>query len=174
MQPWIEVAPGIRVTGNGAAWLPDVATIVVADVHVGYELAARRRGGYLPIVARGAELGERLVEMATALDASRIVIAGDLRHSTRDVDTAERDELLALATAQGIPLYAGNGHGWQGWARAMQGAGAAGLAELAGGALTVVVAGETFSFVISVSLALPPMPAARFDSTLSAASWRKS
>ena len=38
--------------------------------------------------------------------------------------------LLALATAQGFPLYTGYGHGWRGWARAMQGARAAGLAEM--------------------------------------------
>lgn len=99
MLPWIEVAPGIRITGTGAVWLPAEQAVVVADVHMGYELAARRRGGYLPEVAGGGDVGARLVELTLALGASRIVIAGDLRHSTRDVDALEREELAALAAA---------------------------------------------------------------------------
>jgi putative SbcD/Mre11-related phosphoesterase len=99
VQPWIDVGGGIRVTGTGAAWLPAERTVVVADVHVGYELAAGRRGGYLPPVASGHEIGLRVAQLATALGASRLVIAGDLRHSTRDVDALERDELAGFAAA---------------------------------------------------------------------------
>lgn len=99
MQPWLELAPGLRVTGDGAAWLPAARTVVVADVHVGYELAAQRRGGYLPPVARGGAVGARLATLATTLGAARLVVAGDLRHSTRDVDDLERAELADLAAA---------------------------------------------------------------------------
>ena len=55
---------------------------------------------------------------------------------------AQAETLLALATAQGFPLYTGYGHGWRGWARAMQGAGAAGLAEMHQGLTLVVAAGQ--------------------------------
>ena len=98
MQEWLDVGGGIRVTGSGAAWLPSDRTVVLADVHVGYELAARRRGGYLPRIERGADIGARLVGLVTSLGATRLVIAGDLRHSTRDVDAMERAELAALAS----------------------------------------------------------------------------
>ncbi len=101
MQRWIELAPGLRVTGHGIAWLPAERTIVAADVHLGYELAAQRRGGYLPPVARGSAVGARLADIARELAATRVVIAGDLRHSTRDVDAAEREELAQLARAVG-------------------------------------------------------------------------
>jgi putative SbcD/Mre11-related phosphoesterase len=97
MRPWMEVGGGIRITGDGVAWLPAARTVVVADLHVGYELAAQRRGGYLPPVASGADVGELLASITTALDATRLVIAGDLRHSTRDADELERAELTALA-----------------------------------------------------------------------------
>jgi putative SbcD/Mre11-related phosphoesterase len=96
---WLEIAPGLRLTGDGAAWLPGARAIVVADVHVGYELAAQRRGGYLPPIEDGAAIGARLVAMARELSASRVVVAGDLRHSTRDVDDFEREELMRLAAA---------------------------------------------------------------------------
>ena len=99
MRRWIEVAPGLRLTGDGAAWLPALATLVVADVHVGYELAAQRRGGYLPPVQRGAVVGARLATIAREFSVRRLVIAGDLRHSTHDVDDFERAELAAFAAA---------------------------------------------------------------------------
>ena len=95
----LEVAPGIHVTGDGVAWIAEARTIVVADVHIGYELAASRRGGYLPTVERGALIGSRLVALAHTVEATRIVVAGDLRHSTRDVDALERGELADLADA---------------------------------------------------------------------------
>ena len=95
----LEVTPGIHVTGSGVAWIPEARTIVVADVHVGYELAASRRGGYLPTVERGALIGSRLVALARSVNATRVVVAGDLRHSTRDVDALERGELADLASA---------------------------------------------------------------------------
>ena len=104
MQRWIEIAPGLRLTGDGAAWLPDARTIVVADVHVGYELAAQRRGGYLPPVERGAVVGGRLRDLALEFEATRIVIAGDLRHSTRDVDRFEQDELARFEEALGADI----------------------------------------------------------------------
>ncbi len=99
MRRWIEIAPGLRLTGDGAAWLPASATLAVADVHIGYELAAQRRGGYLPPVERGASVGARLASIARELSVARIVIAGDLRHSTHDVDDFERAELAQFAAA---------------------------------------------------------------------------
>lgn len=101
MHEWIEVAPGLRVTGDGAAWLPDEKAIVIADVHLGYELAAQRRGGYLPPIHRGSAIGARMRALALAHAADRVIIAGDLRHSTRDLDAFERTELEEFAGAIG-------------------------------------------------------------------------
>ncbi|MEO7457619.1 MAG: hypothetical protein ABIY52_15260, partial [Gemmatimonadaceae bacterium] len=84
MQRWLELEHGIRVTGEGLAWLPAQRVMVVADVHLGYDLAARRRGGYLPTTTSGEAAGARIVALAAHYDADHIVVAGDLRHSTRD------------------------------------------------------------------------------------------
>lgn len=97
MKRWLDAGNGVRVTGEGLAWLPEARTIVVADVHLGYDLAARRRGGFLPEAMSGAAAGERLIGLARAYDATRLVVAGDLRHSTRDVDDVERAEVVAFA-----------------------------------------------------------------------------
>ena len=101
MHAWIEIAPGLRLTGDGAAWLPDEKAIVIADVHVGYELAAQRRGGYLPPIHRGAVIGDRVRAIALAHFAERVIVAGDLRHSTRDLDAFEHAELEDFARAIG-------------------------------------------------------------------------
>jgi uncharacterized protein len=112
MRPWIEVAPGLRFTGDGAAWLPDEAAAVIADVHVGYARAARRRGGYLPAVEGAAALAGRVLALAGRVGARRLVIAGDLRHSTRDVDAAELAEVATfldrLSALERVELVSGN------------------------------------------------------------------
>lgn len=104
MHEWIEIASGLRLTGDGAAWLPNEKAIVIADVHVGYELAAQRRGGYLPPIHGGAAVGARLRAIALAHHATRVIVAGDLRHSTRDLDAFERAELQDFARAMGSDI----------------------------------------------------------------------
>jgi class 3 adenylate cyclase/predicted ATPase len=55
------------------------------------------------------------------------------------------EALLALATAQGFPLWMGFGTCWRGWALAIQAQGEAGLAQLHQGLAAVVAAGTTVS-----------------------------
>src|SRR5439155_21461832 len=55
------------------------------------------------------------------------------------------EALLALATAQGFPLWMGFGTCWRGWALALQAQGEAGLAQLHQGLAAVVAAGTTVS-----------------------------
>ena len=54
---------------------------------------------------------------------------------------AQAEALLALATAQGFPLYAAFGTFWRGWALAMQGQGEAGLAQMHQGLAAVLATG---------------------------------
>lgn len=102
MSDRLPVTPSLVVTADGAAWLPDEETLVVADLHVGYARAARRRGGWLPGDAESpAVLAARLRAACARVGASRLVIAGDLRHSTRDVDAGERAEVAELLARLG-------------------------------------------------------------------------
>ena len=55
---------------------------------------------------------------------------------------AQADALLALATTYGFPLHVGTGSCWRGWALAMQGEGAAGLAQLRQGVAAVLATGQ--------------------------------
>ena len=110
----LAITADLALTPDGAAWLPQESTLVVADVHVGYARAARRRGGWLPTDAESpAKLAARMLTACARVGATRLVIAGDLRHSTRDVDEAERAEVAALLAALGhglarVDVVAGN------------------------------------------------------------------
>jgi predicted ATPase len=52
------------------------------------------------------------------------------------------DTLLALATTQGFPLFVEFGTFWRGWALAMQGEGATGLAQLRQGLAALLAVGQ--------------------------------
>ena len=108
----VTIAPGLALTGRGAALVEGAGALVIADVHLGYARAARRRGGWLPQAEGAPDAAARALEAARAVGATRLVIAGDLRHSTRDADAAEHAEVGAFlrATSAALPttLVAGN------------------------------------------------------------------
>jgi putative SbcD/Mre11-related phosphoesterase len=108
----LTVAPGIVISGQGGALLANERIFVIADVHVGYARAARRRGGYLPAVESARAAAARAIDAARELGAEHLVIAGDLRHSTRDADAGEHSEVSAFleraAEALRVTLVPGN------------------------------------------------------------------
>ena len=69
--------------------------------------------------------------------------AASLHHRRREAPAvqAQAEALLTLATAQGFPLCVGYGTCWRGWALAVQGQGAAGLAQLHQGLTAVLATG---------------------------------
>jgi predicted ATPase/class 3 adenylate cyclase len=73
--------------------------------------------------------------------------AAFLHHHRRDVLAvqAQAEALLALATDQGFPLFVGHGTYLQGWVLAIQGEGAAGLAQLRQGLGAILAAGQELS-----------------------------
>jgi class 3 adenylate cyclase/predicted ATPase len=73
--------------------------------------------------------------------------AANLRYRRREapVVQAQAEALLTLATTQGFPVWVGFGTFWRGWALAMQGQDAAGLAQLHQGMAAVLATGQTLS-----------------------------
>jgi predicted ATPase len=67
-----------------------------------------------------------------------------LHHHRREAPAVQgqAEDLLTLATTQRFPLYVGYGTCWRGWALAMQGQGAAGLALLRQGMEAVLATGQ--------------------------------
>jgi predicted ATPase/DNA-binding winged helix-turn-helix (wHTH) protein len=73
--------------------------------------------------------------------------AASLHHRRGEIPAvqAQAEALLALATAQGFPLWAGLGTFWRGWALAMQGQDEVGLAQMRQGVAGVLATGETLA-----------------------------
>jgi predicted ATPase len=71
--------------------------------------------------------------------------AAYLHHRRREVPAvqAQADTLLTLTTAQKFPSWTGFGTCWRGWALAVQGQSAAGLAQLHQGMAALVAVGQT-------------------------------
>ena len=83
-QRWREVAPGVVLTPDGAAWLPEAHAFVVADV----DIAPRD----------ASAVADRILAIAARLSARRLVVAGALAHSARDVDDDRLDAMNVFRT----------------------------------------------------------------------------
>lgn len=83
----VEIAPGRFAHASGALWLPAIETALVADTHLGYAWAQRRRGELGPVVEGG--VGAKLEALLVELQPACLAIIGDLVHAPRP-DPEER------------------------------------------------------------------------------------
>ncbi len=77
----ISVLPGLAAHPSGALWLSGSRTVVIADVHLGYSWAQRRRGELGPLADEQAR--EKLFALTDELQPEVIVFLGDLVHAPR-------------------------------------------------------------------------------------------
>ncbi len=75
----IEIMPGIRITSHRCLWMPEEATAVVADLHIGYESALEYDGIHIPRIQTAA-VQESLAEIVDLYAPDRLVVAGDIKH----------------------------------------------------------------------------------------------
>ena len=77
----VSLAPGLLAHRSGAAFLPQSKTLLVADLHLGYSWAQRRRGELGPLA--DTRTREKLLAACEELVPKRIVFLGDLVHAPR-------------------------------------------------------------------------------------------
>ncbi|MCS7025944.1 MAG: metallophosphoesterase [Bryobacteraceae bacterium] len=109
MSRLVEIARGIWAHASGALWLELIRTLVIADAHLGYGWAMRRRGQLGPL--RDEETIAKLRGTVEELTPSATVFLGDLVHAPRP--TPEEGELLQavfewLASRTRLILVEGN------------------------------------------------------------------
>ncbi len=75
----IEVAKGIEATRDLALFLRDERTLVISDLHLGFEGALAEQGVSIPRFQRRVVL-ERLGKMLDRTKAEKVVVAGDFKH----------------------------------------------------------------------------------------------
>jgi len=77
----LPLLPGLWAHSSGALWIAESQTAIVADVHLGYSWAQRRRGELGPLA--DFRTREKLLRLADDLKPLRIVFLGDLVHAPR-------------------------------------------------------------------------------------------
>jgi len=71
----------VELHPSGAAWLPEEGTALVADLHLGFAWAQRRRGELWPLTDGGAR--RALETICDELRPKRLVLVGDVVHAPR-------------------------------------------------------------------------------------------
>lgn len=101
--------PSLTLLPEGAVWLRDSATLIVADLHLGKSATFRARGIPVPEGDTERDLG-RLLALVRCHRADRLIIAGDLFHAPAGITTeleASVHEFLA-ETGISVSLVIGN------------------------------------------------------------------
>ena len=110
MQKSFELAPGRIAHASGCIWLPEIRTVLIADVHLGYGWAQRRRGQLGPVSDGGAR--DKLAALVTELQPGRIVFLGDIVHAPRPA-ALERELVeatLRLVSEQAEVIFVRGNH----------------------------------------------------------------
>ncbi len=99
----------IELHPSGAIWLPGQATALVADLHLGFAWAQRRRGELWPLTDAGAR--RALEGLCDELRPKTVVLAGDIIHAPRPGPEEAQliaDTMASLRERAEVVCVAGN------------------------------------------------------------------
>jgi class 3 adenylate cyclase/DNA-binding winged helix-turn-helix (wHTH) protein/predicted ATPase len=130
------LAPGVACLGHAA----------LALWCLGYSLQALRRS------QEALALAQTLDHPYSMVLAQHFAAFLYSRRREPTVVQARAEALLTLATAHGFPLLVGYGTCWRGWALAMQGQGAAGLAQMHQGMEALLAVGQELARPLCLAL----------------------
>jgi putative SbcD/Mre11-related phosphoesterase len=100
-----RVCDGIEIFPGGSALIKDGNVLVVADMHLGCEASLEYQGISLPRV-QSREIQKYLKVMIEALEPSKVIVAGDLKHNfSRNLNQEWRDVARFVRMLSGrVPL----------------------------------------------------------------------
>ena len=105
-----EAGKGVLLDARRAVFLPALRTLAVADLHLGYAWAQRRRGQLLPIAPPDDTL-PRLRALCADWNPEVVVVLGDFVHAAADVEgirAAVSDVLGGLPASVRWEIVLGN------------------------------------------------------------------
>lgn len=109
MSSLVTLHSGLWAHASGALWIPEQRTALIADIHLGYSWAQRRRGELGPLA--DAQSRQKLLKLRDELQPRRFVFLGDLVHAPRPC-APERawieDVLQELASTAELVAVLGN------------------------------------------------------------------
>lgn len=107
----IEILPGVRITNDRCLLLEDGPTVVLGDLHLGYERALEDEGIYLPRINTGS-IRDSLNRIISRYEPTRVVLLGDIKHDFRRVGREGKDDVRSsvrlLSEAADVIVVKGN------------------------------------------------------------------
>lgn len=98
--------PELYAHASGALWIPEFATLLAADLHLGYGWAQRRRGEAGPVTDGGAS--EKLLNAVESLKPKTVVLLGDVYHAPRPSPAEHRLIRNTIDRLPGLVIVRGN------------------------------------------------------------------
>ena len=88
----MEILPGVRVTSDRCLVLDDGPTVVLGDLHLGYEKALEEEGMYIPRINTDS-IREALNRIICKYEPKRIVLLGDIKHDFKRTRYESKEEV---------------------------------------------------------------------------------
>jgi len=92
-----EILPGVKITNDRCLVLADGPTVVLGDLHLGYERALEQEGMYIPRI-NTESIRESLNDIISVYEPKRIVLLGDIKHDFRRANFEEKKEVRRIFT----------------------------------------------------------------------------
>ena len=92
-----EILPGVTITNDRCLVLDEGPTIVLGDLHLGYERALEQEGMYLPRI-NTESIREALNDIISRYEPKRVVLLGDIKHDFKRASFEEKKEVRRIFT----------------------------------------------------------------------------
>lgn len=91
----VEILPGVRITSDRCLVLDDGPTVVLGDLHLGYERALEQEGMYIPRM-NSDSIRDALNDILFRYEPERVVLLGDIKHDFKYSGYEERREVQSV------------------------------------------------------------------------------
>ncbi len=91
----VEIEPGVRVTNDRCLLLERERTLVIGDLHLGYEKALEDEGVYIPRMNTDS-IRDSLNRIIGKYEPETIVLLGDIKHDFRRAKYEGKEEVRSI------------------------------------------------------------------------------
>jgi putative phosphoesterase, SbcD/Mre11-related len=91
----VEILPGVRVTNDRCLVFDKGPTVVLGDLHLGYESALEEEGMYIPRMNTDS-IRDALNTILFKYEPKRVVLLGDIKHDFKRSKREARTEVLRI------------------------------------------------------------------------------
>jgi len=92
-----EILPGVTIANERCLILSEGPTVVIGDLHLGYERALEQEGMYLPRI-NTESIREALNDILSKYEPKNVVLLGDIKHDFRRASFEEKKEVRKIFT----------------------------------------------------------------------------